>query len=113
VYVRDVRSGAVWSAGFQPTRKRPEVYEATFSLDKVDIRRVDEGIETILEVTVVPDQDVEVRRVTLHNTGTKTRELDVTSYAEVVLYPHAADVAHPASGKLFLEPESLPQHHAP
>ena len=112
VYVRDCKSGAAWSAGYQPTRKRPAEYEATFALDKADIRRVDDGIETLLEVTVVPDQDIEVRRVTLHNVGTRTRELDATSYVEVVLNPHAADLAHPAFGKLFLETEWVPNHNA-
>ena len=112
LFVRDRRSGAVWSAGHQPTCRRADAYEVTFALDKVDLRRIDDGIETLLEITVVPDQDVEVRRVTLTNTGTRTRHLDVTSYTEIVLNPHAADLAHPAFGKLFLETEWLPDYAA-
>ncbi|OWK36353.1 glycoside hydrolase family 94 protein [Fimbriiglobus ruber] len=112
IYVRDRKTGATWSAGYQPTRRRPEAYEVTFGLDKADIRRVDDGIETLLEVTVVPDQDIEIRKVTLTNLGIRPRELDVTSYAEIVLQTHAADVAHPAFGKLFLETEWLPDHTA-
>ncbi len=112
VYVRDRKAGTFWSAGYQPTRRRPDGYEVTFALDKVDLRRVDDGIETLTEVTVIPNQDVEVRRVTLTNHGDRTRELDVTSFVEVVLNPHAADAAHPAFGKLFLETEWLPEHAA-
>ncbi len=112
LFVRDRRSGAVWSAGHQPTCRRADAYEVTFALDKVDLRRIDDGIETLLEITVVPDQDVEVRRVTLTNTSTRTRHLDVTSYTEIVLNPHAADLAHPAFGKLFLETEWLSDYSA-
>src|SRR5204863_412184 len=48
-----------------------------------------------------------VRRITLVNHDNRPRELELTSYAEVVLLPHAADLAHPAFGKLFLETEWL------
>ena len=65
-------------------------------------------IETLLEVTVSPEHPVEVRRVTLTNHDSAPRELELTSYAEVVLAPHGADLAHPAFGKLFLETEWLP-----
>ncbi len=112
VYVRDRKRRAVWSAAYQPTRQPPDHYEVTFSLDKAEFRRVDGVIETVLEIAVAPDDDVEVRRLTLVNRGDTEAELDVTSYAEVVLIPHAADLAHPAFGKLFLETEWLPEHHA-
>jgi cyclic beta-1,2-glucan synthetase len=112
LYLRDRRSGACWSAGYQPTCTEPEYYDVTFSVDKADIRRVDDDIESLLEVTVVPDQDVEVRRLSLLNLGTRPRELEVTSYAEVVLQEHGADLAHPAFGKLFLETEWLPEETA-
>src|SRR5262249_35539444 len=98
-------SGAVWSAGYQPTRARPEAYEVVYAIDKADVRRVDHQVEALLEVTVSPERNVEARRLTLHNLDTRPRELEVTSYAEVVLNPHGADLAHPAFGKLFLETE--------
>ena len=49
----------------------------------------------------------EVRRVSISNTGSRVRELDVTSYAELVLARHVDDVAHPAFSKLFVETEYL------
>ena len=39
--------------------------------------------------------------------GNQPRELELTSYLEPVLCGHAADLAHPAFGKLFLETEHL------
>jgi cyclic beta-1,2-glucan synthetase len=112
IYIRDTESGQFWSAGYQPARRQPHIYEVVYSLDKAEIRRVDDRIETLMELAVAPDRDVEVRRVTLRNLGTVRRELEVTSYVEVVLMSHGADLAHPAFGKLFLETEWLPEAQA-
>jgi cyclic beta-1,2-glucan synthetase len=108
IYVQDARSGQAWSAGFQPLAVAASTYEVVFSSDKAAFRRVDGDIESELEITVSPENAAEVRRLTLLNHGSKTRELDITSYAEVVLGPHGADLAHPAFAKLFLETEFLP-----
>ena len=48
-----------------------------------------------------------MRRLTVSNPG-PGREIEVTSYAELVLAPPAADIAHPAFSKLFVETEHLP-----
>ena len=108
-YIRDVQRELVWSAGYQPTCRPPQGYEVIFAADKATIRRRDADIETLLEVTVSPEQPVEVRRVTLTNHDSRPRELEMTSYCEVVLAPHRDDVAHPAFGKLFLETEWVPR----
>jgi cyclic beta-1,2-glucan synthetase len=112
VYVRDATAGRLWSAGHQPLCTPANVYEAVFSADKAEIRRRDGDIETHLEIAVAPDQDAEVRRLTLSNHDTEPHLLEVTSYAEVVLLDPRADLAHPAFGKLFLETEWLPQWEA-
>jgi cyclic beta-1,2-glucan synthetase len=112
VYVRDTATGKAWSAGHHPLGVLADGYEVTFFADKAEVRRRDGTIETQLEVTVAPDHDAEVRRVTLVNHDTKPRTLEVTSYVEVVLNDPRADLAHPAFGKLFLETEWLPQADA-
>ena len=105
IYIRDVASHAVWSSAYQPTRRAPDHYEAIFSADKVAFRRLDGSIESLTEITVSPEARAEIRRVTLTNHDTRPRELEVTSYGEVVLLAHGADLSHPAFGKLFLETE--------
>ncbi|HEV2765324.1 MAG TPA: protein ndvB, partial [Pyrinomonadaceae bacterium] len=105
VYLRDVRSGAVWSVGYQPTLRRPQAYEVAFSEDKVDFWRTDGGLATHAEVIVSSEDDAEVRRVSVTNQSTRTREIELTSYAEIVLAPLAADAAHPAFSNLFIETE--------
>jgi cyclic beta-1,2-glucan synthetase len=111
-YIRDLDSGLVWSAGYQPICRPSKHYEVVYSADKAEFRRVDGAIATHLEVTVAPEHCAEVRRVTLTNHGRRAHDLELTSYAEVVLAPHPADLAHPAFGKLFLQTEWVESHGA-
>jgi len=109
VYLRDVENGAVWSAGFQPSGARPDNYEVAFSEDRVEIARRDGTLATTLDVVVSPEDDGEVRRVSVSNLGARTREIEVTSYSEVVLAPSSDDAAHPAFSKLFVQTEFVPE----
>ena len=109
IYLRDVRSGRLWSAAYQPVCREPERYQASFRADEVVFDRTDDGIETRLEVTVSPEDDVEVRRVSLINRSDRLREIEVTSLVEVVLAAPAEDLTHPAFLKLFLETEYRPE----
>ncbi len=107
-YIRDITSGILWSAGHQPVCRPAKQYEVVYSADKADFRRTDGAISTHLEITVATEHSAEVRRLTLTNRDRRPHELEVTSYAEVVLAPHQADLSHPAFGKLFLETEWVP-----
>jgi cyclic beta-1,2-glucan synthetase len=108
LFVRDVHSGAVWSAGYQPTGAEPDTYRVTFSEDRAEFHRRDGAITTTLEILVSPEDDAEMRRVSVTNLGLQVRELELTSYAEIVLAPPAADAAHPVFSSLFVQTESLP-----
>ncbi len=110
IYLRDVRSGVVWSATHQPTCRESDEYLVHFLPEKVVFRRHDDGIETQLDIAVSPEDDVEVRRLSLSNRDDRVREIEITSYAEIVLGDRATDLAHPAFGKLFVETEYLPEH---
>ncbi len=108
IFLRDIRSNEVWSAGLQPTGNAGDDYGVVFNEDRAEISRRDRGIATTLEVLVSTEDDAEVRRVTISNGSQQTCEIEVTSYAELVLAPAAADTAHPAFSKLFIETEHLP-----
>ena len=45
-------------------------------------------------------------------TAQDTREIELTSYAELVLAPPAADAAHPAFSNLFVQTEFIPALNA-
>ncbi len=108
IFLRDVRSGETWSAGYQPTGIEPDSYDVAFSEDRAEIIRNDGAITTTLEIAISPEDDAEVRRVSITNHGNRAREIDLTSYAEVALARQADDVAHPAFAKLFVETEFVP-----
>ncbi|MBK1709115.1 glycoside hydrolase family 94 protein [Marichromatium gracile] len=106
-YLRDLASGALWSTAYQPTLKTPERYEAIFSEGRAEFRRHDHEIESYTEISVSPEDDIELCRVRLTNRSRVRRVIEVTSYAEVVLAPPAADAAHPAFSNLFVQTEIL------
>jgi cyclic beta-1,2-glucan synthetase len=112
IYIRDVRSGAVWSAGHQPVGAKPQSYEVAFSEDKADFWRRDSGLVTHLEVIVSAEDNAEMRRISVANYSTRPREIELTSYAEVVLAARADDLSHPAFSNLFIETEYYSPHSA-
>ena len=67
IYLRDVRSGEVWSATHQPTRREADAYLVHFLPEKAVFRLRDDAIETQLEIAVSPEDDVEVRRLSISN----------------------------------------------
>jgi cellobiose phosphorylase len=112
IYVRDLDSGEVWSTTYQPIGKEPDEFEVTFAPDRATWRRVDGDIEIRTEIVVSPEDDVELRRVSVTNHGRESRGFDFTSYAEVVLAPPEADLAHPAFSNLFVETTAVPERDA-
>src|SRR6516225_8262713 len=112
IYLRDVDSGRIWSPGFQPTRVSADAYQVTYSVDKAEFRRLDRAFETSLEIAVSPENNSEVRELRIKNFGSRPVTIEVTSYAEIVLSPSAADWAHPAFNKLFVETEYLADRRA-
>ena len=107
VFLRDVASGEVWSAAYQSVGTEPAAYEVTFNEDRAEFSRRDGVYATSFQVLVSAEDDAEVRRVTISNLGGRPREVEVTSFAELVLAPQASDVAHPAFSKLFINTEHL------
>ena len=105
VFLRDVDHGMVWTAGFQPSGAEPVSYDVLFNEDRAEFTRHDGTLITTMEVIVSAENDSEVRRVSVCNNGSHVREIEITSYAELALAHQAADVAHPAFSKLFVETE--------
>ncbi|HUL63078.1 MAG TPA: glucoamylase family protein [Burkholderiaceae bacterium] len=109
LFLRDVESGDIWSATFQPTAVEPADYAVVFAEDRARFTRRDGSLTSVLEIVVASEDDAEVRRLTITNDGSRVREIEITSYAEVVLTELAADIAHPAFSNLFVQTEYLPE----
>jgi cyclic beta-1,2-glucan synthetase len=112
IYLRDSDSGVFWSIGQIPVLKAPTAYHSRLTTDSAEWLRHDDGIDARLEVWVPANDDLELRRVTLRNRSTHRRRLELTSYAEIVLNDPAADAAHPAFSKLFIQTEWLEAQRA-
>jgi cyclic beta-1,2-glucan synthetase len=109
LYLRDMHTGAVWSAGHQPSGAEADSYEVEYAEDHAEFSRRDGPITTGLTIVVSTEHDAEIRRVTLTNLGSRAHEIELTSYAEIVLALQAADVAHPAFQNLFVQTEFVPE----
>jgi cellobiose phosphorylase len=105
VYLRDLDSGDVWSSSYQPVRCATEGCEAIFTPARAEFRQRRGDLESHTEISVSPEDDVEVRRITITNHSSLARRVELTSYAEVVLAHPDADAAHPAFSNLFVQTE--------
>ncbi|OYU38709.1 MAG: glycosyl transferase [Pseudorhodobacter sp. PARRP1] len=109
VYLRDVRGSGQWSAGVLPTGRDAGQHRAVFCEHHAAFTHTDGDLATHTEVVVSAEDDAEARRVKLTNTGRTPREIDVTSYAELVLAAPSSDLAHPAFSKMFVVTDYLPE----
>ncbi|MGD8279466.1 MAG: glucoamylase family protein, partial [Gemmatimonadota bacterium] len=101
-YLRDPKTGDLWSAGFQPGGIEVDRYSVEYAEDRARIVQRDRSLSITLEIVVSPEDDAELRKLTVTNLENRDREIDVTSYAEVVLTAQAADEAHPVFSNLFV-----------
>jgi len=107
IFLRDINNGHVWSATAQPLGNNVHHQSGVFGEDYAEFVHHQEDLVTTLEVIVSGEDDGEVRRISISNTGRNNREIELTSYAEVVLTTAATDNAHPAFAKMFVQTEFI------
>ena len=105
IYLRDVATGEFWSTAYQPTLRHTKGYEAIFTQGRAEFRQSHASLDIHTEISVSPEDDVELRRITITNRSSAKRVIELTSYAEVVLALQEADAAHPAFSNLFVQTE--------
>ncbi len=106
-YIRNRSNDEYWSATHQPTAKAPDSFGTTFSEDKVEFWRRDGSCLTRMEILVSPEDNVELRRITLTNESKEAQEFEITSFMETVLAKPNDDNAHPAFSNLFVQTEYI------
>jgi cyclic beta-1,2-glucan synthetase len=105
IYAQDQEDGVLWSASEQPTGARADEQQVRFYPHQAEFRRRHGDISLHTVIAVAPDDDVEIRRLTLVNHSDEPRHLRITSYSEVVLAHQDQDRRHPAFNKMFIESE--------
>ena len=94
LYIRNLGNDKLWCNTYAPLDVMPESYHVSFASDKISYLRVDDGVETKTEVTVLKDRSAEVRRITFTNNSPQDIDLEITTYGEVVLASAAEDENH-------------------
>lgn len=112
LYIRDLKNDQLWCNTYAPLDVMPETYHVSFSSDKISYLRVDNGIETKTEVTVLKDRSAEIRRMTFTNNSGQDVDLEITSYGEVVLAPSAEDENHRVFNAMKILSEYDSEHQA-
>ena len=100
-YIKNLNSNEFWGVTYEPT-KTSYVEEIEFYLDRACFHTVNTSIDSMYEVTLSPEDDVEIRKITLKNIGNKGRSVEITSYMEVTLTSFEADMVHPSFSNLFI-----------
>lgn len=112
IFLKDINSGKLWTNGAQPLGCEGHHTSAEFAEDHAQFIHHDASFTTITDILVSGEDDSEVRRVSLNNNGHNERDIELTSYFELVLSSAKADNAHPAFNKMFVQTEYLEQYNA-
>lgn len=112
LYIRNLRDDHLWCNTFAPLDVKPESYHVSFASDKISYLRVDNGIETKTEVTVLKDRSAELRRITFTNNSGLDVDLELTTYGEVLLAPAEEDENHRVFAGMKVLSEYDAEHEA-
>lgn len=103
MYLKNMDTGAAWSATFLPTCLQADIERVTFEPHKASFFRQIGGIETTLEVCVSPECDMEIRNLEIRNNTDKEVNLAVLCVYSPALSPDKDFEAHPAFAELFID----------
>lgn len=109
IWLRDPQNGRLHSVagGGGDDQRQVQFFE-----DRAGFSSGRGTLSTVMDVLVSGEDDAEVRLVSISSTSRRPREVELTSYAELALTTPAADEAHPAFAKMFVQTEYLPEFGA-
>jgi len=110
-YIRDLERNTIASTAYHPLKSLGTSYFVNFSNHSAEIKKKELGLDITTEIVVSPEDNVEIRCITLANLSMRHRHIEITSYLELALASHRADVAHPAFSKMFIETEAIEDSH--
>lgn len=110
IFIKDIKSGRLWSSTYNPTKTEPDEYKVIFSPHQIEFNRRDDDVSSHTVVNLSPNHNLEVRKVTLTNHSNEKKLIELTSYMEVVMDSFSAEIAHPAFNKLFIESQFIEGH---
>lgn len=113
ILLRDVETAKHWSSTAQPfVSSGGEFNPCVFSEDHARFMKIEGNLTTTMDVLVSGEDDGEVRKIAISNQGHFSHEIELTSFAELVLATAANDNAHPAFAKMFVQTEFNQEYKA-
>lgn len=100
--IKNIKNKNMWGLPYLENGYKNDNYQVDFMPDKIEIQMTNGNIKTKMTTTIVPNEPVEIRRLTLENIGSTEETLEVSSFFEPVLSRKEQDYAHPAFNNLFL-----------
>ncbi len=106
-FIRDAKTGEFCSSTYQPTRNIEKNFKVVFSEAHAEFSQTTMNLELNTEIVVSPEDDIELRRLRVHNLSKKTRTIECSSFAEIALTSQDSDLAQSGFNNLFVETEIL------
>ena len=100
--IKNIKTKNIWSSNYSHNQNKENQYQISFTPDKTMQEIINGNIKTKIKNTVMSNEPVEIRRITLENMGNSEEILEITSYFEPVLSKKEQDYAHKAFNNLFL-----------
>jgi cellobiose phosphorylase len=82
IYIRDDRSGEVWSLSWKPCCPKFDSYEVRHGIGYTSIKSSKKGIESKMLIFVPPGEPLEIWKVTIRNTSGERAEISLFTYLE-------------------------------
>ena len=98
--IKNIKTKNIWSSC---QYKETNNYKISFMPDKIEQEIEQDNIKTKIQTIITPDDNSEIRKVTLENRGLEEEILEITAYFEPVLSKKEQDYAHPVFNNLFLK----------
>lgn len=121
IYIKDVNSRKIYDTVFETNNdnspNRQGINQTnninytnnqvlfTTSEDKVIIQ--DGNLMITMEITIAPNLPIEIRKISIKNTGMSPLTLEVTSYMDILLADFKGFYAHPTFNKMFIDYEKI------
>lgn len=103
LYVRTDATPGPRSLTLHPAPDPQATYQCEFHADRVQFSAQWPHMRAQVSVWISPEDDIELRRVLLCNTGDQALALDLMAAFDVTLTSRRADEAHPAFSNLFVQ----------
>ncbi|CCJ33635.1 GH36-type glycosyl hydrolase domain-containing protein [Caloramator australicus] len=105
IFIRSLNTNKILSTTFEPICKKAKFYKSKFSPDKAEYLLKEDNLEVHTEICVSPEDNCEIRKITITNFNSDDIVLEATSYSEIVLNNLNADIAHTTFSNLFVRTE--------